>query len=140
MLLAGVFTHFRGHPDARKTRYIFGDSSVEGFGDLLAVLRRLQLVLVGGLERKEISARIEGMLAPISTMNGAFLTPRLRVPLPALAYSDCCTSAANSRDSSIFSLSAIFFTRSCSSWIDFSETAFSRAATSSASGDEVKFR
>ncbi len=31
-----------------------------------------------GLETNEISARMLGMLAPISTTNGAFLTPRSR--------------------------------------------------------------
>src|SRR5882757_7612668 len=65
-----------------------------------------------GLLTKEISARIEGILAPISTMNGAFFTPRSRIAGLLMARplcSDCCTSEANSRDSSIFSLSAIFF-------------------------------
>src|ERR1022692_2283280 len=71
-----------------------------------------------GLLTNEISARIEGMLAPISTMNGAFFTPRSRMAGLLTARplcNDCCTSPANSRDSSILSLSAIFFTRSCSS-------------------------
>ena len=71
-----------------------------------------------GFETKEISARIEGIFAPIKTMNGAFFTPRLRIDGLLVASplcSEACMSAANSRDSSIFSLSAIFFTRSCSS-------------------------
>src|SRR5881628_3559325 len=32
-----------------------------------------------GLLTNEISARIDGILAPISTMNGAFFTPRSRI-------------------------------------------------------------
>ena len=86
---------------------------------------------------------MEGILAPISTINGAFLTPRSRIAGLFMAKPLCserCTSPANSRDSSIFSFSAIFFTRSCNSWIDLSEAAFSRAATSRASALVVKFR
>src|SRR6266536_2993399 len=96
-----------------------------------------------GLLMKEISAKIEGIFAPISTTNGAFLTPRSRIPAlfaDSPLCSDCWTSDANSLDSSIFSLSAIFLTRSCSSWMSLSDAAFSRAATSNASGEEVSFK
>src|SRR2546425_13280335 len=68
-----------------------------------------------GLLTKDISANMEGMLAPMSTTKGAFLTPRSRIPgllVASPVCRECCTSPANSRDSSIFSLSAIFFTRS----------------------------
>ena len=47
---------------------------------------------------------------------------------------------ANSRDSSSFSCSVIFWMMSCNSKMDFCELAFSREATSSASFESVKFR
>src|SRR5579862_937269 len=68
-----------------------------------------------GLLTNEISARIDGMLAPIRTIKCAFFTPRSRTPELLKASplcSACCTLLANSCDSAIFSFSAIFFTRS----------------------------
>jgi len=79
----------------------------------------------------------------MSTMNGAFLTPRSRIPGFLAARPLCsarCTFEANSRDSLDF-----FFQRDLLhqvlEFIDrLSEAAFSRAATSRASAEEVKFR
>src|SRR5437899_7892573 len=123
--------------------HVFSNPTIERFSNPLTVLCRAQALFIPWIATKETSARIDGIFAPINTTKGAFFTPRLRRPgfLDASPLcKDRCTSEANSRDSSTFSFSAIFFTRSCNSWIDLSEAAFSRAATSRASGEEVKFR
>ena len=63
----------------------------------------------------EISARMLGIVAPTSTMNGACFTPRLATSL--FVFCSCvdsafCTIDAKSRDSSILLLSAIARTMS----------------------------
>src|SRR5207247_2791911 len=63
-----------------------------------------------GLLMKEISARMDGILAPMSTMNGAFLTPRSRTELPRAdrpEFSDFSTSPANALDLAMFHFNAI---------------------------------
>ena len=68
--------------------------------------------------------------------------PRFLVAALALVnvYSEVCRRVANSRDSSILSFSAIFSSTSFRSKMELSAVAFSRAATSSAVRDVVKFR
>ena len=98
----------------------------------------VESALHSGLSAKNPGLRDRGVRkAPFIVLIGAHM-PSILAEIP-LCRADS-TSVANSCDSSIFSLRAIFLTRSCNSWMDFSETAFSRAATSSASGDEVKLR
>src|SRR5581483_2396338 len=96
-----------------------------------------------GFVTNEISASTLGIEAPISTTNGACLTPRFLTLLFAgasRATSACWTRLANCRDSSSLLFSAIAFTRSGSAPIAWPEAAFSRAATAAALRLFAKFR
>src|SRR5207249_5911007 len=83
----------------------------------------------------EISVSTLGIAAPISTTNGACLTPRSFVVLfAARSFSiiERWTAVAKSRDSSSLLLSAMALTKSGSAAIDWPDAAFSRAATEAA--------
>ena len=64
-LVRGIIAQFKARLQRRQ-----GASIWRPYADLASA----------GLLTNDISARMDGILAPISTMNGAFLTPRLRRP------------------------------------------------------------
>jgi hypothetical protein len=91
----------------------------------------------------ETSARTLGISAPMSTTNGAFLTPRfMSVVLlrRSRVTSASCTIPARSRDSSILLFSVMALTMSGRVCISPACDEFSRAATASASADPAKLR
>ena len=95
------------------------------------------------LVTNEISASTLGIPAPISTTNGACLTPRSRSSsLLGLSFLTIAfwTISAKSRDSSILLFSVIARTISGRLCIDLPDAEFSRAATAAASGFEAKLR